>query len=166
MMPELTDRAAQQRLEAHHAHLVAAVDGAVAELDRACLDDDPAAAANAAVRFQILLEEDIGPHAAGEERSFYAAAEPLNGALVRSLTEEHELLRGLIRACGRGSADLGQRAGRLSHLGLAHEVRALFRAHAHKEDAFVTPLLLRAMPAGTVAALFVEMHAMPAAAQS
>lgn len=165
LMPELTDREAQQRLERHHAHLVAAVDEAVADLDRACLADDAAAAAAAADRFQTLLEEDIAPHAAGEERSFYAAAEPLNGVLVRSLTEEHEILRGLIRACGQGAADLGQRAGRLAHLGLAHEVRALFRTHAHKEDGFVTPLLLEAAAPGTVAALFIEMHAQPAGAR-
>ena len=51
------------------------------------------------------------------------------------------------------------------HLGQAHELRALFRAHAHKEDGYVTPLLLQAAPTGTVAALFMAMHALPTGAQ-
>lgn len=161
---ELTDHAAQQRMEAHHVQLVAAVDDAVAELEGACLDDDAAGARNAAARFQILLEESVLPHATGEERTLYAVAEALNGALVQSLTEEHDVLRDLIRACGALAGDLGQRSGRVAHVGLAHEVRALFRAHAHKEDSFVTPLLLRETPAGTLAKLFVDMHALPAGA--
>ena len=159
LMADLTDRTAQQRMEAHHGQLVAAVDESVAALERACLVDDTLAAEAAAARFQTLLEGDILPHASGEERSFYAAAEPLNGALVRSLTHEHEVLRGLIDTCHACAADLGRPADRLACLGVAHEIRALFSVHAQKEDRFVTPLLLERTPEGTVARLFVEMHA-------
>jgi hypothetical protein len=157
-MAVLTDDAAQERLEAHHRQLVAAVADTVAAFERACLDEDCAGAEAAAARFRVLLAGDILPHAAGEERSFYPAAEPLNGALVRALTEEHDALRGLSEACSAKAADLGGAAGRLAYLGLVHEFSALFRAHAHKEDRFVTPLLRERTPAGTVASLFVRMH--------
>jgi hypothetical protein len=161
-MDVLTDGEAQRRMEAHHAQLVAAVVRTVEAFERAYLADDEPAAQDAAMRFQSLLEDEIVPHAAGEERSFYAAAEPFNPSLVASLIEEHEALRSRIEACGTRAADLGEPEVRLAFLGLAHEIQALFSAHAHKEDRFVTPLVRDRTPHGTVARLFEVMHALPA----
>ena len=163
-MALLIDAEAKSRMEAHHGQLVAGVADAVQRFELACLSWDGAEAEAAAAHLESLLEGDVLPHAAGEEVSLYAAAQPLNGALVRSLIEEHDTLRGLIAACKASTPDLGRPAGRLRYLGLAHAVSALFGAHAGKEDRFITPLLLERTPAGTLARLFAEMHAAPVGA--
>lgn len=160
MIP-LTDDAARQRTQEHHRHLAEAVAKAVAAFERACLDGDPPAARAAADLFQSLLEGEIVPQVVGEEHSLYAAAEPLNLPLVRSLIDEHDLLRGLIATCALRAATRKEPAARLAYLGLAHATSTIFDAHARKEGRYLTPLLSERMPAGTLAQLFGEMNTVP-----
>lgn len=158
-MAMLTDDEARAKMEAHHKHLREALAEGLAELDRACAANDGVAAETAAGRLEVLLVEEILPHAGGEERSLYAAALPKNRALIGALTDDHVLLRAWIDACRQHDPDLGTPAGRMHYLGLVHEIAALFSAHAHKEDHYVTPLVLESSQAGTLARLFEEMHA-------
>jgi len=161
-MERLTDAAAIERLASHHAAMVSELNEAVRALDDACAADDPAAAVREAERLQAYLQNEVVPHAEGEERTLYAEAREADPRLIDLMIYEHGELRRRIDACAaltEGSPGVGSDGGRRAYAGLAHEVAALFAAHAYKEDTYLVPLLVANAPQGRLAELFVAMHA-------
>jgi hypothetical protein len=156
------DDHARRRLSSHHEELVRALTGAVDAFAEAIGGNGPAAAVRtAAGALEARLAQDVLPHAAGEEVTLYARAQDLDGRLVALLLGEHEELRRLVEACRRQGRRLDGVAERLGYLGLAHQVLALFRSHAAKEDGHLVPLLLEGTEPGTLGRLFGAMHRVP-----
>ena len=122
-------------IHAHHAQLETAVAaGAVAVRDAAerLVDVTPHRAA-----LVELLQSQVLPHAAAEERTLYdvGAGLPATRLLVQAMTAEHRRLEALV-------GDLAQARTSVGVAGAAMAVRALFEAHLAKENDQLLPALV------------------------
>lgn len=157
-MDTMTDSEARMRLESHHAKMLVTLQRCVDAIEDACATEYGSGFGRAASDFEAFLTQDLLPHAAGEESTLYAVARAENTDLIASMIDEHGDLRRLVDACGATMASSAVLEARLRLLGLSHEVSALFRAHARKEDAYLMPILDRMLPEGELGRLFVAMH--------
>lgn len=145
------DEAAADRIRTHHAQLAADLDSLVTALGAA------AGAAVEPARQELVawLRSELAPHADGEEKTFYPAAERTVAGrlLIAGMVAEHQVIRGLVDqvADSRDQRVAAAWAGALLRV---------FRSHADKENDLVLPLLVQE-PGVDLQALLEEMHSAP-----
>lgn len=126
----------------HHRELLETLTSQVAALVEGRPEADPQALAD-------FLQDELLPHAVGEEKHLYPAVEPLvkaHGRATATMSVDHEFIENYIRQIGETAEGL-QRAGaeerpalerRLRHLAL--QLEALLRLHLEKEERVYLPL--------------------------
>jgi hemerythrin-like domain-containing protein len=129
----------------HHADLLSRLSEQVQRLAEDPVAADPAALAH-------LLNDDLLPHAAGEERHLYPAVDPLikaHGSATATMSIDHEVITDYVRqiddlARAVAAADPRQRPAmvrRMAQLGL--QLEAIVRLHLRKEEDVYLPLFER-----------------------
>lgn len=126
----------------HHRELLEALAAQVAALVEGRPEADPQALVG-------FLQEELLPHAVGEEEHLYPAVEPLvkaHGQATATMSVDHEFIENYVRQM-REAADRLQRAEaeerpalerRLRHLAL--QLEAVLRVHLEKEERVYLPL--------------------------
>jgi uncharacterized protein (DUF2249 family) len=145
------DAAAVEAVEAHHTQLAGELAGRVALLIAAA-DRDPAAAEEVRSGLVAFCDQDLLPHAAAEEGTFYSVARDLPAArlLIDAMLAEHLRIGALVDALrNAGSAVQAAADGRA--------LQVLFEEHLEKENTLVLPLLAGA-PEISLAKLLSGMH--------
>ena len=126
------DEAAADRIRTHHAHLVA-------DLERLVAVGTAPSEQFETVRGELVdwLRSELAPHAAGEETTFYRAAEQTveGRLLITGMVAEHRVILGLVEEVA--SAPTQQSAA-----AWAGALLRVFRSHAEKENDLVLPLLV------------------------
>jgi hypothetical protein len=129
------DVALAEKLRAHHAEMIGALEHLTRALAHAASSED--GVAHAKQELEAWIAEVLVPHAAEEEQTTYRSAGeiPEGKLLIKSMLAEHELIRLTAR-----------------HMSEAHEpvaaatfARALFDmfdSHQRKENDIILPLLL------------------------
>jgi hemerythrin-like domain-containing protein len=131
-----------EAMQQHHAELLSRLSEQVGRLS-----EDPAGADPAALTH--LLNDDLLPHAAGEERHLYPAVDPLikaHGSATATMSVDHEVITDYVRQIDElaqtiATTDPRQRPAlveRLARLGL--QLEAIFRLHLRKEEDVYLPL--------------------------
>ncbi len=145
----MTPPAAADRVRAHHATMVAEL-GRLAQAVAG--QDDLETYAAARHNIVTWLREELLPHAAGEERTFYrAAGETTEGrALVAALVSEHRVIGGYVDQL-EAAADPAVVAA------WAEAILRLFTHHAGQENDLIMPILVAA-PEVDLPRLLHEMH--------
>lgn len=126
----------------HHRELVNTLAAQVAALVEGRPEADPQALA-------ALLEDDLLPHAIGEERHLYPAVESLvktYGQATETMSVDHEFIEGYIRQIGETVQALQvateetrpEIESRLRRLAL--QLETVFRVHLEKEERVYLPL--------------------------
>ncbi len=143
------DEAAADRIRAHHTHLAADLERLVGAVGAAAAGEfEPA-------RAELVgwLRDELAPHAAGEETTFYLAAHRIAAGrlLIDGMVAEHRVILGLVDEVASASSQQSAAAW-------AGALLRVFRSHAEKENDLVLPLLVEA-PDVDLHALLEEMHA-------
>lgn len=120
-----------------------------------------------AARLVSFLQEELLPHARGEERHLYPAVEPLlhrHGQATATMSVDHEALEGYVQQLTRAAealrrappdrrADVEQRLQRL-----LVELSAVLRLHTEKEERVYLPLVEQHLPEQEQRRLLEAMH--------
>ncbi len=126
----------------HHRELIETLADQVATLVEGRPEADPQALTG-------FLQDELLPHAVGEEEHLYPAVEPLvkaHSQATATMSVDHEFIENYIRQIGE-TAEVLQRAGaeerpslqrRLRHLAL--QLEAVLRLHLEKEERVYLPL--------------------------
>lgn len=131
-----------QAIRQHHSQLSETLSHQVAALAADDLEANAAALA-------AFLNDDLMPHAVGEERHLYPVVEPLikqYGQATATMSVDHEAIGGYVRQISEAAAmlrqaDPAQRTAlqaRLQRLGL--QLEAVFQVHQEKEERVYLPL--------------------------
>jgi len=152
MATSAADAAAAEAVEAHHAELAAGLAERVEALVSAAGRGDPAAAGQARGALVDWCRHELVPHARAEEEVLYppAADREDAGLLVRSMTDEHETLTGLVDEVAAAADDTRAATS-------ATALRVVFDSHLAKENELVLPLLAGAADV-SLAELLEGMH--------
>ncbi|MDA8146137.1 MAG: DUF2249 domain-containing protein [Thermaerobacter sp.] len=137
----------------HHARLVQEL----AEKVEAAAAGQPGSAA----ALTAFLQQELLPHAAGEEHALYPAVEPLiksHGRATATMEVDHEFIRDWVRRIA-AAPDAAQAAA------LGRELAAVLRLHTAKEERVYLPLIEAHLSEPAQEALLADIHApAPAAA--
>lgn len=145
----------------HHQELLNALTAQVAALVEGRPEADPQALAT-------LLEDDLLPHAIGEERHLYSAVEWLvktHGQATATMRVDHEFIEGYIRQIGEAVQALQgateetrpEIESRLRHLAL--QLEAVLRVHLEKEERVYLPLFEQYLSESEQQQVLDNMHA-------
>lgn len=131
-----------QAIRQHHHQLSETLSSHVAALAAGDLATNAAALA-------AFLQDDLMPHAAGEEQHLYPVVEPLikqYGQATATMSVDHEAIGSYVRQIGETAASLKQAdsaqwpslQARLQRLGV--QLEAVFQVHQEKEERVYLPL--------------------------
>ncbi len=145
----------------HHQELARMLAAQVAALVEGRPEADPQALAT-------LLEDDLLPHAIGEERHLYSAVEFLvktHGQATATMRVDHEFIEGYIRQIGEAVQALQgateetrpEIESRLRHLAL--QLEAVLRVHLEKEERVYLPLFEQYLSESEQQQVLDNMHA-------
>jgi len=150
-----------QAIRGHHRELMETLSAQVEALVEGRTEADPQALAR-------LLQDELLPHAVGEEQHLYPAVEPLlktHDKATATMSVDHEFIEGYIRQISEAvqaleSTDPAQRAAlqtRLSRLAL--QLEAVLRVHLEKEERVYLPLFEQHIPDEVQQEVLDGMHA-------
>jgi hemerythrin-like domain-containing protein len=145
----------------HHKELVSMLTEQVAALTQNRPDADPQALAT-------LLEDDLLPHAIGEERHLYSAVEFLvktHGQATATMRVDHEFIEEYIHQIGEVVQALQDATeetrpeieSRLRHLAL--QLEAVLQVHLEKEERIYLPLFEQYLSEAEQQQVLDNMHA-------
>lgn len=143
------DEEAAALIRKHHAHLVTDLQRLVTAVASAADGD---AVRGAKAELSTWLHDELAPHAAGEERTFYRAAGsiPDGRLLIDAMVSEHHVILGLVE-----QVDVTDDQSAVA--AYADSVLRVFRNHAGLENDLILPLLV-SDPATNLRELLEEMH--------
>ncbi len=158
---EVLMSAVSEMIRAHHAELIESLHRQASALADKRPDADAAA-------FAAFLQQELLPHAVGEERHLYPAVDPLikaRGVATATMSVDHEYIEEYIRqiaaaAQALAEASAAERAAvaeRLSRLALRLE--ALLEVHLAKEERVYLPLFEQYLSEDQQQAVLDGMHA-------
>ncbi len=144
----------------HHQALMAAFDGHVTAILAGRPDADPTALLQ-------LLEQDLLPHAVGEERFLYPALDRLlrhHGRATATMSVDHEFLEEYVRQIrvtvqALAAAPTADHAGLRAHLErLCLQLQAVMQLHLEKEERLYLPLFEQLVEADEQRRILAGMH--------
>ena len=144
----------------HHRSLLGRLERYVAALQGPDADEQAAGLVS-------FLQEELLPHARGEERHLYPAVEPLlhrNGRATATMSVDHEALERYVQQVTRAAEALrrappDQRADVARQLRrLLVELSAVLRLHTEKEERIYLPLVEQHLPEQEQRRLLEAMH--------
>ncbi len=131
-----------QAIRGHHRELMETLSAQVEALVEGRTEADPQALAS-------ILQDELLPHAVGEEQHLYPVVEPLlktHGKATTTMSVDHEFIEGHIRQIGEAvqaleSGGPAQRAALYTRLSrLALQLEAVLSVHLEKEERVYLPL--------------------------
>jgi len=144
----------------HHKELVETLTRQVAALADERPDADPQALAS-------FLQQELLPHAAGEEQHLYPTVAPLvseHGRATATMSVDHEFIEGYVRRIAEAAVALRtaqgrERAGLESRLRrLALQLEAVLLLHLEKEERVYLPLFEEYLSEGEQERVLDGMH--------